>query len=367
MTEAPDHPRQLPNFQVYNKVSPGSKGFPSTICLRITDSSDLVVKQPPEDIDKATTFQTLSDDSTPSPSAAAEPSGPLTNLLYRLNKSPSAELFHQVTEVDQGYEPDDRIASIDPTLKDVLREGQIPLNLNTWPYSSAEDFFSSFEIKARDLDAEGECGDDHKNFPDYDPNQEYEVYEYSSDIELEIPDAFGLKEKSAMHPKDEARTTLLIMQRFTHISTYREDPATKGFPPTYRISPQSPVPGQSLSPCLLIYSFAGPSTTSLPAQKSFEAMLSRYHYMSTNDNHKGYSGFRLSESREASLDSETDADARWLLVQEFDDDGSGGTFVEYLDRKRKEAKHWWYKNGWEKNSVAFYRLQGLGNISSTLE
>ena len=72
-------------------------------------------------------------------------------------------------------------------------------------------------------------------------------------------------------------------------------------------------------------------------------------------------------SSEASLDTETDAHARWLLVQEFNDDGSEGMDVEYLDLMRKEAKHWWYKNGWKRNSVAFYRLQGLGKTNSTLE
>lgn len=355
--EAPDHPHQLLDFQVYNKVSPGSKGFPSRICLRVTHSSDLVVKQPPEDVDKEITFQTPLDDSTPRPSAAAEPSGPLTNLLYRLNKSPSAELLHKVAEADHVYKPDERVASIDSTLKDVLRKGQIPLNLITSPYSSTKAFFSAFGTKARDLDAAGESGDDHKTLPDYDPDQEPEVYEYSSDIQLGLPDAFGLKEASAMHLKDEEMTTLPIIQRFTHISTYREDLTIHNYPPTYRIIPKSPFHGQSLSPYLLIYSLAGPSTTSLPAQNSFEAMLFHYRYMTIDVDHKGFSGFRLSGSREASLHSETDADARWLLVQEFDDDGSGG----------KEAKHWWYKNGWEKNSVAFYTLQGLGETNSTLE
>ena len=179
--EAPDHP-QFPNSQVYNKVSLSSNGFPSKVCFHLTNSLDLVVKQPPEDVDKETNFQTPLDESTSRPPATKEPSGPLTNLLYRLNESPSAELLHGVTEADQGYEADKRVASIDCTLKDALRKGKIPPNLMKWHYSSTEAFFSAFCTKVGDLNAKGEDGDEHKNLPDYNLDQESEVYEYSSDI-----------------------------------------------------------------------------------------------------------------------------------------------------------------------------------------
>ena len=53
---------------------------------------------------------------------------------------------------------------------------------------------------------------------------------------------------------------------------------------------------------------------------------------------------------------------RWLLVQEFNDDGSLDPHNYVWPLKIQEVKHWWYKAGWQRSSVATYRsvdLRGL--------
>ena len=71
-------------------------------------------------------------------------------------------------------------------------------------------------------------------------------------------------------------------------------------------------------------------------------MYRRYAYLTSNDSYRRVSAFT----------QEDPAYPRWLLVQEFE----SGCFDEL---KRKEAKHWWQKNGWHGVKVAFCRLSSL--------
>ena len=345
--------------QVYDKVSPGSNGFSSRICLAAPDSRNLVMMESIDARNTAPLSQDVVDGSAALLVAAAEPSGPLTNLLYRLNKSPSTELLKMAAEVDQEYNAQDRIAWIDSTLKGVLRKGRLPHNLDPWPHRSSKDFFRAFGIEHRDLNAEGECGDDHKNLEDYDPDQEPEVYEYSSDPALEVHNPLGAIQTSVKQSEGKGQTVHPQLQRFAHVNTYRKDVTANVCPPRYCATTDMPFPDKQLSPYLIIYSLAEPSAASLSAQKTFDSMLSHFGYMTMDEQHQGFSGFSLSNSKEGKSTSETDRDARWLIVQEFQDRGSGLGYLDWLDLKRKEAKHWWYKNGWQRNSVAFYRLVGL--------
>ena len=358
--DCPSHDIIDINFQVYNKVSSGSNEFSSRICLGVQDSRNLVVKEALDARNTASLSQHVAERSFALSVAAAEPSGPLTNLLYRLNNSPSTELLKRAAEVDQEYNAQDRIAWIDLPLKGILREGEMSHKLDPWPHRSSKDFFRAFGIEHRDLNSEGEYGDEHKNLEDYDPDQEPEVYEYSSDPTLELPNPLGATQASVKQPEWKGGTVHPKLQIFAHVNTYRKDDTADVFPPRYCPTTNTPFPDMQLSPYLIIYSLAEPSATSLNAQKTFDSMLSHFHYMTMDEHHQGYSGFSLPNSKEGGSISGTDTDARWLIVQEFQDRGSGGAaYSDWWDLKRKEAKHWWYKNGWRRNSVAFYRLARL--------
>ena len=98
------------------------------------------------------------------------------------------------------------------------------------------------------------------------------------------------------------------------------------------------------APYLLIYLIDSPSEVSNKDEAAFSAMLSRYAYLKSHEHHQGFSASKLRST----------SSLRWLLVQVFqnlDVDHS------YLHLKKKEAKHWWYKNGWENVSPAFHKLK----------
>ena len=334
-------------FQVYEKVSLGSDGFPPRISLALTELSILTVKQRCGEASPATQSGSLNEKNNPS-ATMGEPLGPLTNLLYRLNPKPSLDLIRRVVEADENREAGNKVAIIDPSLNDALRSGIVSLPQLYRSEEKAKQLFKPFSTFTRHtIDGGDSYGDDHKNLEGYDPDQEYEVYEYSSDPSLELVDPLCLSGVSA---KDGEEKT----QRFSHIHTYREDPANlHKYPPRLKVSDDQPFPDQKLAPFLLIHCFVKPPHTSSLPLKSFKTMLSHYRYMSLDEDHEGFSGFEIS-----SLDSDYHRSCS-LLLQEFAHDEAGMVDQEYLDLKMKEAKHWWYKNEWEKSSIAFYQLEGL--------
>lgn len=148
-------------------------------------------------------------------------------------------------------------------------------------------------------------------------------------------------------------------RQFMHASSYRGNWwEAQNSEPAYRITKQSPYPSGMLSPFLLIHSLAGPSPDSVvPNVLSFDELLDRYRFLTYDEEHMGFSGFRDPKAqRDASSSVGADAAPSWILVQEFQD--SGAPNRDWIELKRIEVKHWWYKNGWEQNSVAFYRLEG---------
>ena len=187
-------PHPLTNFQAYRKSSAGSLGFPVRIWLRVPESAHLETAQLSEDLDSKNASQILKPDQVSHLSPkASKPSGPLTNLLYRLNDSPSDKLLPRVAEADRVYEPRERVTSIGSSLRKVLISRQILHKLFTWPCGSVEHFFSAFSTKPFYLEEDLDNGDEHKTCPDHDPEQEPDVYEYSSDEKLELQDPFALE------------------------------------------------------------------------------------------------------------------------------------------------------------------------------
>ena len=144
-------------------------------------------------------------------------------------------------------------------------------------------------------------------------------------------------------------------QHFDHVGTYGKDLKKD----------DNFLAARGLAPYLLIYAFAGPILSAPTSDgPSFESMLSRYRFLTSESSCKCLSGFRTEGMRGRGPERsvvEADSGIRWLLIQEFDE----VDFLDFLDLdlKKKEAKHWWYKNKWEKNSVAFYKLEGLPSNS----
>ena len=95
------------------------------------------------------------------------------------------------------------------------------------------------------------------------------------------------------------------------------------------------------SPYYLLYQI--PIQAESSAQKGdveFAQMYRRYAYLTSDALYRQVSAFRQKDP----------AYPRWLLVQEFE-----GRLVALQDweRKRKEAKHWWRKNGWRGVKVMY--------------
>lgn len=178
-------PPPAPSFQTYQRVSAHAEGFCPRVGLAVTSASGLIVQCLEENSHGCSSQrETVSEHNVPVQSSTlVEPSGPLANLLFRINKSPSSDLLRHVYEVDQKYEPFERVASIHHELKDALKGERPPTD---------DRVFLGFKTEAT-LDQDG---DDHKNLVNYDPDQEPEIYEYSSDPRLEMADAFGLGESS---------------------------------------------------------------------------------------------------------------------------------------------------------------------------
>lgn len=192
--------RTTESFQIYQKVSEGSKSFPKEISLALTDSFDLAVKQ------ASLKHEGLRDSSPESEEQAAtvehEELGPLSHLLRRLNKSPSPELVGKVAAADQQYLQENspkvgRVAKISPELRGVLESGKIPTKIILPWYENIDNVFEEFSTE-NDTEYEAFEDSDFKNMPDYDPLQEYDVYEYSSEAWLEPPDPFGLEQGSSV-------------------------------------------------------------------------------------------------------------------------------------------------------------------------
>ena len=178
---------RLPNGQLYDRISPRSSSFLLALTLhrrpdgglRITSNDDINDTFEPKHQQEAT--QTFFADST-------ESQGPLTDLLYRLNKAPSKEVLQEAKKADVQYKPGEHVATIDPSLKSVLVEGILPLK---GPYKDdCSRLFRNFKIEAEGIE-EDRYGDETKNMLDYDPDQEYEVYAYSSSPRLELKDPLG--------------------------------------------------------------------------------------------------------------------------------------------------------------------------------
>ena len=230
---------------------------PSQISLSIAESSDLEVNQSLGEIHNQ--------DALKLGISRGEPDipGPLRNLLSHLNKSPSAELLERVADADRGFEGHERVAWIDPSLKRVLRGGKIPSQLSSWPYGGSIDrFFRAFGTKARTFEDGGDSSDSFKNLEDYDPDQEYEVYEYSSDVNLELIDPFHLARACSKQVGEQGLETTAQARKWIHVRNYRKDAALKVFPPSFRVISTLPFPDQTLSPCLLIYSLTRSSKVS---------------------------------------------------------------------------------------------------------
>ena len=174
---------------MYEKLCSGSKGFPPTLAFHITDHFGLDVTlrsdgDPGKAVDDPDKSNTVF-------AAAEEPCGPLINLLWRLNKSPSSELVKRAREADQDHEPYERVTVIDSSLKKILTDGEVPIAHNPRQQQSLGKLFHAFGTTAR---GSNPTEDDRKNMPDYDPDQESELYEYSSDARLELTDVFGFIE-----------------------------------------------------------------------------------------------------------------------------------------------------------------------------
>ena len=282
--------------------------------------------------------------------------GPLRNLLSRLNTSPSAELLERVAVADRGFEEHERVAMIEPSLKKILRDGQIPSPWNTFAYGNIDRFFKIFGIKARSLTNRGDVADDVKNTESYDPDQEYEVYEYSSDITLELKDPFQLLARAGAKSVGESDLEASARAReWIHVRTYRRDDRCAEF----RVISTSPFPDQTLSPYLFIYSLAATTSVSDPSRLSFDTMMSNFGFLTMEDDCKGYSVFQLRDAGNETSDPKDATSERWLLVQEFE--GEKGEWIsgDWPELKRKESKHWWYKHGWQTNSVVLYRREGM--------
>ncbi len=175
--------------QIYKKVGEGFKNFPSKISLALTGNINLAVKQ--VSVDNGDTPKSSPKSDERSSTAEEEEVGPLSHLLCRLNKSPSPELIQKCAEVDQQCAEEwglrvGRIAGMSPELRQTLESEEMPTRMR-----ERNDVFRQFGLEGR-MEYQSFEDLDMKNLPDYDPDQEYDVYEYSSDPRLEPPDPFGL-------------------------------------------------------------------------------------------------------------------------------------------------------------------------------
>lgn len=73
-------------------------------------------------------------------------------------------------------------------------------------------------------------------------------------------------------------------------------------------------------------------------------MVARYAYMTIVDEYRGFTAYKHRSN-----------ESRWLLVQEFDHIWNSQS---YLALKKKQAKHWLWKNEWIHIGLAFYSVDG---------
>ena len=98
-----------------------------------------------------------------------------------------------------------------------------------------------------------------------------------------------------------------------------------------------------LAPGLLIYSLTTPASASQNSKAAFLRMVARYAYLTIVDEYRGFTAYK-----------HRDSESRWLIVQEFDELAYS---EDWLALKKMQAKHWWWKNGWENTSLAFYSVE----------
>lgn len=100
-----------------------------------------------------------------------------------------------------------------------------------------------------------------------------------------------------------------------------------------------------LAPGLLIYSFTTPAWATQNAKAAFLALTARYAFLTSVEEYRGFTAYKHRDSR-----------SRWLFVQEFSE--TDDFDPAWMALKKMQAKHFWWKNGWENTSLAFYSLEG---------
>ncbi len=100
-----------------------------------------------------------------------------------------------------------------------------------------------------------------------------------------------------------------------------------------------------LAPGLLIYSLTTPASASQNSKAAFLALTARYAFLTSVDEYRGLTAYR-----------HRDSGSRWLVVQEFSETDDFDT--AWMALKKMQAKHFWWKNGLENTSLAFYSLEG---------
>ena len=387
-------------FRSYKKVSKGSNSFPAVINFGLSKDFDFMVLPTSSGDEEIKESKPERQESTTGATTAREELGPLTHLLHRWNKSPSPELIRKVAAVDQQSSQDfspkvGRVAHISPELRNILVSGDLPTTKILPWYETVDDVFGEYSTED-EVQYESFQDLDCKNMPDYDPDQEYDVYEYSSEERLEPKDPFELKglstfasntnreghfeanvdapermeqdptAKSTYEYRDTASSTgqnqaygelesltqmvepapgveasSMISQSFEWTcSSCQENLATS---PLFFTKPNHP---PSLSPSLFIYSIHVPIHERRNPTAAFLNKLKRYEYLTSDSDYLGFTAFKSRKS-----------DLRWLIVQEYRSLRLSGGPGGGLGLKEKEARHWWYRDGWVENGVAFYQRE----------
>ncbi len=302
-------PYDTVDLRCYHKLSQASRGFPKKVGLGVIRNVSLVVKQM---------------------------GGPLEEEVY----VPEYQFVEEEEEEDTS---EASLAPLPPELQPVFIDDNLPQG--------------DSDHAIREFDSDYDAADCF-NAEDFDPAQGWMEFWPSADESAEPSNAFGLGESSVLQPNEpddktsdtsvpdrsstthnepDTGATADTIQYFDQVdsSESRRNPSTGDEPSVH--SPE-------LAPGLLIYSLTTSASASRNSDTAFLAMSARYAFLTSIDEYKGFTAYK-----------HRSPGSRWLLVQEFSEIHDFSP--EWMALKKIQAKHWWWKNGWENTSLSFYSLK----------
>ena len=185
-----------------------------------------------------------------------------------------------------------------------------------------------------------------KNCPDYDPNQEPEVYEDSDGAES-WTEADSTNPTEGLCPRLYERLNISkVKNHIVSSKYYDKSEITRMWDRVcttrHSFADCSCLDDSTLAPYLLLFQTPFPTSTEVEGDVAFTAMFHRYAYLTSHERYVRTSAYK----------QRNESFPRYLLVQEFQEFWTSWN----LTLKKNEAKHWWQKHGWHGVKVEFFKL-----------